>query len=445
MMNKFKSLFFFSLYGFGFWLIDLLRGINSISLYKQLKREQFLPAAELAKLQQQRLQTYVRKACTTVPFYNGKMAYSEFPIINKEVVNAGKQQFFSSTYKGKLFRKKTGGSTGEPFVYFTGAQSQSYLWAGILLAWDAAGYRMGDKVAFVAGSSIFNSGFKQKVYYGLMNVTLMSAFNLTTEKADQYIAALAGKRVRFIYGYASAIHQIAQRVLQLDSKPAFSLKGVICTAEMLTDAMRVDIAKAFGCPVFNQYGCNDAGVSAFECEQHNGFHLISSRAYVEVDSSGRLLATDLANDAFMIARYDTGDLVEIADKPCACGRGLPLISRVVGRSNDMVVDAAGKSTHSEFFTHLFREDTSIKAFQVLFNRGQVIVNIHSEAADVSTYLHYLQTIAEHLDFAGYALVLNGEFEFMANRKRKFVMRVADDYQPSAVAFALQGSSMATAA
>lgn len=444
-MTKLKSKLLALISEFGFWLIDLLRGINSLALYNQLKREQFLPAAELAKIQQQRLMTYVQQASASVPFYSGKKAYLEFPVINKEVINANKQQFFSSAYKGKLFQKKTGGSTGEPFVYFTGVESQSYLWAGILLAWDAAGYRLGDKVAFVAGSSIFNSGFKQKVYYGLMNVTLMSAFNLTAERADQYIAALVSKRVRFVYGYASAIHQIALRVLQGNARPAFSLRAIICTAEMLTDAMRADIGKAFGCPVFNQYGCNDAGVSAFECEQHQGFHLISSRAYIEVDAAGRLLATDLANDAFMVARYDTGDLVQMAEKPCACGRGLPVISRVVGRSNDMVVDASGKSTHSEFFTHLFREDSSIRAFQVLFNRKQLIVNIHSDVSDASAYQHYLKTISANLDFGRYELVLNGEFEFMANRKRKFVMRVADDYQPAPVVYALQGSSMATAA
>lgn len=432
------------LFVIGFALIDFLRGIQSVSLYKKLRREQFLPMAELAKLQQQRLKAYENRACLSVPFYRGKKAYSEFPVVNKETVNANKQDFFSSLYKGKRFRKKTGGSTGEPFVYFTGVESQSYLWAGILLAWDAAGYRLGDKVAFVAGSSIFNSGFKQKIYYGLMNVTLMSAFNLTAEKTDQYIAKLIRQRVRFIYGYASAIHQIAQRVLQYGKKPGFSLKSVICTAEMLTDSMRMDIEKAFGCPVFNQYGCNDAGVSAFECEQHNGFHLISSRAYIEVDASGRMLATDLANDAFMVARYDTGDLVEMAGQPCACGRGLPLIARVVGRSNDMVVDAAGKSTHSEFFTHLFREDVSIKAFQVLFNRECLIVNIQSDAA-ANTYHHYLDTIAANLAFGRYMLELNGDFEFLANRKRKFVMRVADDYLPRAPVYEVPGVKLAAVA
>ncbi|SFU63013.1 hypothetical protein [Nitrosospira multiformis] len=90
-------------------------------------------------------------------------------------------------------RKKTGGSTGEPLVFYTGTQSQSYLWAGIPLSWRAAGYRLGEPVAFLAGSSLFDTGFKESVYYKLMNIKLFSAFELSDERLQAYTKELIGE------------------------------------------------------------------------------------------------------------------------------------------------------------------------------------------------------------------------------------------------------------
>ena len=138
-----------------------------------------------------------------------------------------------------------------------------------------AGYRLGEPVAFLAGSALFGAGGKQRLYYRLMNVRLLSAFDLSAARLAQYAVTVA--RCRLLYGYASAIHRLAQHLLTSPVRPAFALRGIVCTAEVLTDTMRGDIEQAFGVPCFNQYGCNDAGVSAYECERLSGFHLVSAR------------------------------------------------------------------------------------------------------------------------------------------------------------------------
>jgi phenylacetate-CoA ligase len=195
---------------------------------------------------------------------------------------------------------------------------------------------------------------------------------------------------------------------------------------MLTPAMRADIEAAFGVRCFSQYGCNDAGVSAFECEHRNGFHLISTRSHAEVLPDGRFLSTDLSNRAMFMPRYDTGDRVRTTGRVCPCGRGFPLIDEVLGRQNDMVVDAKGAAVHSEFFTHMLREDTRVHAFQVLFDDHSLVVNVHgpqlSPAEQQALAEPYLQRVRASLSFPESRFVFNEPFVRQANAKHRFVMR-----------------------
>lgn len=423
-----------------FGLIDLIRRTEAVALLRELEALQFESPAALQARQQALLRDYTARVRQHSALYAGYAAFTDFPIIDKAFANAHREALFNRAYKGKLLRKKTGGSTGEPFVYFTGVKAQSYLWAAILLSWRVAGYRLGDPVAFLAGSALFGSGYRQKIYYGLMNVHMFSAFDLSPARIDAYLQGIARRACRLLYGYASAIHQLALHMNERGLQPAFKLRAVVCTAEVLTPAMRATIEQAFKVPCYSQYGCNDAGVSAYECERREGFHLISQRAYTEVQPDGRLVSTDLSNDAYFLPRYDTGDLVRMADAPCPCGRGFPLISQVLGRANDMVEDPQGNVVHSEFFTHLFREDRRISAFQVIYDACQLVVIVHSadpafdhadavelgngsEAGDAGELGAYGARIRAALRFERLRFAINRPFVAIENGKHRFVMRV----------------------
>src|SRR5690606_20082370 len=295
----------------------------------------------------------------------------------------------------KRVRKKTGGSTGEPLVYFTSKESQSYLWAGILLAWMAAGYRLGDRVALLAGSAIFGDlSWKHRIFYRLMNVDLYSAFDLSDQAMEEYLESIRRRKPLLIYGYAAAIYRLA-RYAGEHGHSVEGLRACVTTAEVLTPRMRAEIEDGLGCEVFNQYGANDAGVSAFECDRHKGMHLISSRCLHEVTAEGRLLATDITNNVMPLFRYDTGDIVKISDELCDCGRGYPLIENVEGRTNDSVLAADGTWIHSEFFTHMFREDAAINRFQVLQKRDGAI-EIRIEASGSPNEKRYEAAIRRRL-------------------------------------------------
>ncbi|BDD05961.1 phenylacetate--CoA ligase family protein [Aureibacter tunicatorum] len=361
---------------FGFLVIDVIRGTSVVKVFTELLKFQFLDKSKLNKLSQTSLDELVKKS-QNIPFYKSYASFDEYPILTKKIVREKYDSFFNPFIsKKERVRKKTGGSTGEPFVYYTGKESQSYLWAGILLAWNAAGWIWGEKVVFLAGSSIFGKGWKLKIYYALMNVKVFDSFDMNQKLMKACLSYIEKHNVQFLYGYAFSLYELAK--FNENNAKQVSVKSVISTAENLTESMRKKIENSFSCEVFNQYGCNDGGVSAFECEVHDGFHYISTRAYVE-SIDGRLVSTDMKNEVMPLLRYDTGDRVVLSDRLCACGRGFPIIQEISGRSNDVVFNTETNAmVHSEFFNHLFRENQSISSYQVVIEDRNVRINLVTE-------------------------------------------------------------------
>lgn len=90
----------------------------------------------------------------------------------------------------------------------------------------------------------------------------------------------------------------------------------------------------------------------------------------------------------------------------------------------MVADQAGNAVHSEFFTHLFRDDAFIQAFQVLYDADELRVIVQGDCAPGAQH-RYLERIGAILQFASLRLVLNRPFVMPDNGKHCFVMRVDD--------------------
>ena len=128
-------------------------------------------------------------------------------------------------------------------------------------------------------------------------------------------------------------------------------------------------------------------------------------------------------------RYDTGDIVRTSGRLCRCGRGLPLIDHVVGRQNEVVVDCRGAAVHSEFFTHLLREDKRVSTFQIVFDKDQLQINLHtiplSSREQEIMIAPYRKRITEALIFKRLDFVFNQAFFMNANGKRQFVFRRSD--------------------
>ena len=411
-------------------LIDLLTGLKIYDALRLFKKEQYLSKKELDEIRKQRLDRLFAIAIKSTVYYTGFNSFDELPVLTKKIINNNPTDFLSNIYDGKLFKKSTSGSTGTPFFYNSSANAQSHLWAGLLHSWESSAYRFGDKVAIISGSALVKTSSRHSIFYQLMNMDVYPVGTLTDKIAAAYIEKIRQKKTRLIYGYAMAINIIADYMIQNNIAQIKGLLGIVSTAEMLTDKTRANIEKAFGCKVFNQYGCNEAGIASFECEQHQ-LHLISSRCMYEIDNEGNLIGTDLANEACILMKFKTGDLVEFSEEACSCGRNYPVIKNIIGRSDDIITDRNNKKIHSSYFNFMFKKDKSIKQYQVLFDEKSLCLNllVDDDFSD-KNYHHLMSSVKDDLDFEEYEIKTVEQFYTNKNLKHTYIIDKRKHKQPT---------------
>jgi phenylacetate-CoA ligase len=136
-------------------------------------------------------------------------------------------------------------------------------------------------------------------------------------------------------------------------------------------ALRRAVIARFGCRVANataRAGC------AHECPS-GGMHITAEDVIVEVVDSrglpvpagtdGEIVVTHLASREFPFIRYRTGDVAALGTKRCACGRGLPLLERIQGRTTDFVIAQDGTAMHGLALIYVIRDLTGIEAFKIV--------------------------------------------------------------------------------
>jgi phenylacetate-CoA ligase len=165
--------------------------------------------------------------------------------------------------------------------------------------------------------------------------------------------------------------------------------------------------------VYDYYGCGEVNSIAYQCERRDGYHLVDEKIILEstalgeddpTSGGGRVLLTDLSNFAFPFIRYENGDFVERSAEPCACGRGLGRLARVIGRVHDFIVTTSGDLLAGEFFPHLFKWVDHVKQFQVVQERlGEVRVLVVVESGFDDAFL-----IAKLREYLGSAMRIDVE-------------------------------------
>ncbi|MFN8549755.1 MAG: hypothetical protein U0527_17745 [Candidatus Eisenbacteria bacterium] len=369
-------------------LLDRLRGLDARRRYPlYLESQRDAPAAR-RRAQGESLRSLLM-AAADAPYYTPLIekarkragddpwaCLAELPVLTRSTVRAAGDRMFTSEAqgRGKARAKATGGSTGEPLRYALSPAAQSAQWAHLWRAWQVGGYRPGDPLGVVAGRSLLaGDGVRRIIYARLQNWTTLDAFSLDEASMDRFAHALDRHHVRYLYGYASALELFARWLATQATRPVLS--AVFTTAEELLPAARAAIEAGTRAPVFDTYGANDGGISAFECEAHDGMHVGEERALVEVlrddDSAaapgevGRVVSTDLLNDVFPFLRYEVGDLGALDPTPCRCGRTLVRLMRLSGRLSDVLLLPDGRRVHGELFSHLLRRRTEVRRFQAI--------------------------------------------------------------------------------
>lgn len=114
---------------------------------------------------------------------------------------------------------------------------------------------------------------------------------------------------------------------------------------MLNPKQRELIERILSCKVYDGYGLNDGAITAFECQEHNGYHIDMERGFLEVvnergeqviNQEGKILATTLIEQCMPLIRYDTGDLGVYSNQQCKCGIAKPLLKALKRRATDFL-------------------------------------------------------------------------------------------------------------
>ena len=375
---------------------------NFYRTYKNLLHSQWMAYSELKKVQEKKLRDMINYAYNNVPYYHRlfddlKLSPSDIkiiedleklPILTKEIIKQNWDDFKPVNLgKMKYSLNATGGSTGAPFNYRLSKYDRFFGGALLYRGWGYAGYELGDKMVFLAGSSLdvgTNSFIIKKAHEIARNIRKLSSFDMGKDDMQKYAGVINSFKPKFIRGYASSINFFASYINENDVK-IISPSAIFTTAEKLMPPMRKNIEDILGCDVYDTYGLNDGGVSAFECSEHCGLHIDTEKSIMEIvddtgsqmnEGTGHILATSLHNYAMPFIRYDTGDMGHIIEDVCGCGRRFMLLKKVVGRQQEMLQTPEGKFIHGEFFTHIFWNILDVIEFQVIQKSlNKIIINI----------------------------------------------------------------------
>lgn len=291
-------------------------------------------------------QRLLKSLCLTKADFKTIKDLEKLPILTKDQIKGKWKDFIPANTKTNFTNEWTGGSTGEPLKFRMSKECYERGVALLLKGWGFGGYKLGDRLSVIAGASLVSNTetFKKKAQDLVMNLRHYSSYGMDSQILNEYLLHMNKWKPVFIRGYASSLYILAKHVDENSSKLTFPLKGIFSTAESLTTRQRELIEKVFRVKVYDNYGLNDGGVSAYECHEHNGMHVDYERSILQtVDDSGvvitgkigKIIATSLYNFAMPFLRYDTGDLGIIDDtNPCPCGNKRPLLKKVYGRTTD---------------------------------------------------------------------------------------------------------------
>jgi phenylacetate-CoA ligase len=373
-----------------FPLHEKLKHHDTTAVHRAMEASQWLSPEQIQALQLDNLRRFLQRIGTTVPFYQELFARHQFdpqtlrsvadlqalPLLDKATIRAHTEQLKAPGAR-HLQRFNTGGSSGTPLIFFLGNERVSHDVAAKRRAtrwWDVD---IGDPEIVVWGSPI-ELGAQDRVRWlrdKLFRTELLSAFAMSADNMAHFIQRIQQRRPHMLFGYPSSLALLADYAskhnLRMDT---LGIKVAFVTSERLYDHQRERIEQVFGCPVANGYGGRDAGFIAHQCPA-GSLHITAEDIVVEIidgdgnvlppGARGEIVITHLCTSEFPFVRYRTGDIGVLDSQPCRCGRGLPVLASIEGRTTDFVTAADGTVLHGLALIYVLRDMPGVDSFRIV--------------------------------------------------------------------------------
>jgi len=318
----------------------------------------------------------------------GVQVLQDLPTLTKETLRQEISEMVNPRANG-VYQNSSGGSTGTPLNFF---QDEHYLVETTATTWigdEMAGWYPGARVARLWGAPSDTgkvSGWWGALKLWLANEEWLDSFNMSKQRMAAYHERMSKFQPEVIVAYASSMYIFSQFLRKQGIRPNYPKKGIIVSAEVLTDEMRSAIEEVFPVDVFNRYGSREVGNVAMECQVHGGLHQFMFDHIVECvdpvngspvwEQPGEVVVTSLNNYAMPFIRYRIGDMGVLSKEVCPCGRETYLIRKIVGRTSDTITTRTGRLIHGEYFTHVFYGIKGVERFQFIqetLNRYRLLI------------------------------------------------------------------------
>jgi len=322
--------------------------------------------------QEERLAYVLHRAATRVPYYREQWqarrrggdrvswdVLAHWPILEKEPLRRNPAAFVADDREvRRMFHDQTSGTTGTPLDLWKSrdtVRAHFALSAARTRSWNGVSPR--DRWAILGGQLVASAEQEQPpfwVWNAALHQLYMSSYHLAPALIPPYLDALARYRVAYLFGYTSSLYALAREALRLKRRD-LRMAVAITNAEPVPDRERETIAEAFGCPVRETYGASESVVAASECEagrlhqwpEMGLLEVLDADRPVPPGAFGEFVCTGLLNADMPLIRYRIGDCGRLPpdDAPCSCGRVLPQIASIDGRTDDVLITRDGRRVH----------------------------------------------------------------------------------------------------
>jgi phenylacetate-CoA ligase len=378
--------------------------VMRIAVVHQLQQTQWWPPQALVEMQLRQLALLARHAAKTVPFYRDRLdplsgikggelipdIWRKLPLLTRSEIQDAGDNLISTELPpdhGRTFDIRTSGSTGRPVrvkgtsvtrILNSAFNLRNHLWHGRDFSASVGAIQTLSPTEAAAAKA------EKPMPWGPASHKGKLYFRDIRTPVGKQLEWLERHDIDYLMTYPSNLHALVMRSKEIGTVLP-KLRRVMTMAELLQPQQRAVCEQHWGVPVIDTYSCMETSTIALQCPGHSHYLVQAERLYVEVLDNrdrpcapgeiGRILISDLHNFATPLIRYELGDYAEVGG-PCPSGRGLPVLTRIRGRSRNMATLPSGDKVWPSIRAMHFVDIAPVRQFQLIQrDLGRIEVNL----------------------------------------------------------------------
>jgi len=357
--------------------------------FRNIESKQWASFQMLKEIQSKKLRKIIDYAYKNVNYYRrmfneldidpvdirSKEDLTEIPITTREMIQsaAPKDLISKKIIPSQLKAITTAGSCGKPLTLYI-RQKEFDL---NNLYWARASRANGQKLF---GSAVyFKYDAPPRFWFEKLGIWKKNIVPIT-ETLEEKISKLKQIKPIIIRGNAYELTSIAQYILDQGVK-GIKPKKIFSMGSLLDKKGRKLLEQVFQAEIFDYYAATECGLIAWECSQHQGYHinmdavvleLITNNKTADPGKPGRVICTNLNYKSMPIIRYDLGDIGILTTNNCPCNRKLPLLKKIEGRADDFFIDNVGNLYSPSDIINKVKSIPGIRAFKLIQLKNDLI-------------------------------------------------------------------------